>query len=152
MARSNYSPSPSPSLRSSTDFSDSSHDEDIGTHADGSELAGSASRPGSPMTAEASMLGEDKQADTMTCQWEDCGKVFSHLPTLIEHIHNGKWHDFGSTVLHCVGAEHVSVDSIYMPVRHGFRCSSRFSHPRIVTSFLTRCTRSHRRAQIQLHL
>ncbi|KAI0667451.1 hypothetical protein C8Q78DRAFT_982346 [Trametes maxima] len=24
----------------------------------------------------------------MTCQWEDCGKVFNHLPTLIEHIHN----------------------------------------------------------------
>ena len=36
------------------------------------------------------MLGEEREADTMTCQWEDCGKVFSHLPTLIEHIHNGE--------------------------------------------------------------
>lgn len=26
--------------------------------------------------------------DTVTCLWEDCGDVFSHLPTLIEHIHS----------------------------------------------------------------
>ena len=38
------------------------------------------------------MLGEEREADTMTCQWEDCGKVFNHLPTLIEHIHNGELH------------------------------------------------------------
>ncbi|PCH34634.1 hypothetical protein WOLCODRAFT_139478 [Wolfiporia cocos MD-104 SS10] len=24
----------------------------------------------------------------MTCMWEDCGKIFDHLPFLIEHIHN----------------------------------------------------------------
>lgn len=26
----------------------------------------------------------------MACQWEECGKVFDHLPTLIDHIHNGE--------------------------------------------------------------
>ena len=90
MARSVYSPSPSPSLRSSTDFSDSSADEDVGSYGEGGEYGASASRPGSPLTAEASMLGEDQEADTMTCQWEDCGRVFNHLPTLIDHIHNGE--------------------------------------------------------------
>ena len=27
--------------------------------------------------------------DTATCMWDDCGMVFTHLPTLIEHIHSG---------------------------------------------------------------
>ncbi|KAF8216826.1 hypothetical protein K438DRAFT_1901439 [Mycena galopus ATCC 62051] len=26
--------------------------------------------------------------DSVTCQWESCGIVYTHLPTLIEHIHN----------------------------------------------------------------
>ena len=92
MARSVYSPSPSPSLRSNTPFSDSSSDEDIGSYGEGAEYGQSASRPGSPQTAEASMLGEEQEADTMTCQWEECGKVFNHLPTLIDHIHNGEFY------------------------------------------------------------
>ena len=25
------------------------------------------------------------------CQWENCGEVFAHLATLIDHIHNGKF-------------------------------------------------------------
>ncbi|PIL32560.1 transcription factor [Ganoderma sinense ZZ0214-1] len=89
MARSVYSPSPSPSLRSNTPLSDSSSDEDLIPYPEASgDYGPSASRPGSPQTAEASMLGEERVADTMTCQWEDCGRVFNHLPTLIEHIHN----------------------------------------------------------------
>lgn len=32
---------------------------------------------------------DNVEVDTMTCRWEECGKVFSHLPTMIEHIHNG---------------------------------------------------------------
>ncbi|KAI0739642.1 hypothetical protein C8Q80DRAFT_1199898 [Daedaleopsis nitida] len=87
MARSVYTPSPSPSLRSSVDFSDSSSDEEFGSYGEG-DYGASASRPCSPVTAEANMLGEDQEADTMTCQWEDCGRVFNHLPTLIDHIHN----------------------------------------------------------------
>ena len=89
MARSTYSPSPSPSLRSSTAFSDSSDDE-LGPLPEGGEPVGSTSRPGSPVAGEPSVAVEGKRVDTMTCQWEDCGRVFSHLPTLIEHIHNGK--------------------------------------------------------------
>ncbi|CDO68517.1 hypothetical protein BN946_scf184998.g14 [Trametes cinnabarina] len=84
MARSHYSPSPSPSLPSSGGISDSSSDEEFGS---GAEYGASASRPGSPVAAEATMAAEEPQPDTMTCQWEDCGKVFDHLPTLIEHIH-----------------------------------------------------------------
>ncbi len=88
MARSVYSPSPSPSLRSITDFSDSS-DDDAGSYGEAAEYGGSASRPASPVTADTSMTVEEQEADTMTCQWEDCGRVFNHLPTLIDHIHNG---------------------------------------------------------------
>ncbi|KIP05380.1 hypothetical protein PHLGIDRAFT_19733 [Phlebiopsis gigantea 11061_1 CR5-6] len=49
-----------------------------------------ASRPDSPQPTEG-QLGQFPAAegeDTMTCQWEECGKVFNHLPSLIEHIHN----------------------------------------------------------------
>lgn len=28
--------------------------------------------------------------DSVTCLWEDCGIIFTHLPTLINHIHNGE--------------------------------------------------------------
>lgn len=93
MARSQYSPSPSPSLPSSPagGVSDSSSDEEFGSYGgEAGDYAPSASRPGSPVTAEVSMMGEEQEADTMTCQWEDCGKVFNHLPTLIDHIHNGE--------------------------------------------------------------
>ena len=46
----------------------------------------SASHPGSPTQS-----GALDTEDSVTCQWEDCGKVFTHLPTLIHHIHNGKF-------------------------------------------------------------
>ena len=90
MARSQYSPSPSPSLPSSGGISDSSTDEEFGLYGEAGEYGASASRPGSPAPAEAVMAGDDQEADTMTCQWEDCGKVFNHLPTLIDHIHGGE--------------------------------------------------------------
>lgn len=40
-------------------------------------------RGGSPMQVEL------EPEDSVTCQWGDCGVVFTHLPTLIDHIHNG---------------------------------------------------------------
>lgn len=55
---------------------------------------GSASRPASPMPAEGQFHINDGN-DTVTCQWEECGKVFDHLPSLIDHIHNG---GFGANV------------------------------------------------------
>ncbi|KAI8976400.1 hypothetical protein BD414DRAFT_496827 [Trametes punicea] len=87
MARSQYSPSPSPSLPSSGGIAESSSDEEFGLYGEPGEYGASASRPGSPVAAEVATVGEDQEPDTMTCQWEDCGKVFDHLPTLIEHIH-----------------------------------------------------------------
>ena len=88
MAQSPYwSPSPSPAVESSP-TSDSSSDDDF--QSMGYE---EASRPVSPQPAEG-QLGQfpaTEGDDTMTCQWEECGKVFNHLPSLIDHIHNGAW-------------------------------------------------------------
>ncbi|KAG6821530.1 hypothetical protein H0H93_000039 [Arthromyces matolae] len=47
-------------------------------------LGPSASRPGSPQTIHL----DDVESDSVTCQWDACGKVFTHLPTLISHIHD----------------------------------------------------------------
>jgi hypothetical protein len=30
----------------------------------------------------------EESDDSITCQWEDCGIVFVHLETLIDHLHN----------------------------------------------------------------
>ncbi|KAK0523484.1 hypothetical protein OC835_006246 [Tilletia horrida] len=32
--------------------------------------------------------GEDGHAESATCQWNNCGKIFYHLEPLIEHIHD----------------------------------------------------------------
>jgi len=51
--------------------------------------------PGSPAMAviEDSALGADlmqnKQLDTVKCQWEGCIREFASLKTLIEHLHTG---------------------------------------------------------------
>lgn len=80
---SSKAPSPSPS------FSDSSMEDasNISEMMQPEPSYGySASHPGSP-----TQLGALDTEDSVTCQWEDCGKVFTHLPTLIHHIHNGKF-------------------------------------------------------------
>ena len=91
MAQSPYwSPSPSPGIESSPS-TDSSSDDDLPPVA-----YDEVSRPASPQPTEG-QLGQFPVAapaegeDTMTCQWEDCGRVFDHLPSLIDHIHNGAW-------------------------------------------------------------
>ncbi|KAJ7722979.1 hypothetical protein B0H16DRAFT_1473124 [Mycena metata] len=46
-----------------------------------------ASRTGTPpMTHFHEFRDSD---DSVTCQWENCGIVYTHLPTLIQHIHTG---------------------------------------------------------------
>ncbi|EPQ53282.1 hypothetical protein GLOTRDRAFT_140134 [Gloeophyllum trabeum ATCC 11539] len=87
MTRSIRSPSPSPGPLSPS-FSDSSADEDLTAFADyeAGVVTVTPSRPGSP--ASVNPQSNSKDTDTVACQWEDCGKVFTHLPTLIEHIHN----------------------------------------------------------------
>jgi len=72
-------PSPSPSLSDSS-MEDASNFSEVQPEA---SYGHSASRPGSPMQS-----GPLDPEDSVTCQWEDCGKVFTHLPTLIHHIHN----------------------------------------------------------------
>ncbi|KAF8174566.1 hypothetical protein BJ912DRAFT_543249 [Pholiota molesta] len=74
----------SPSVSNSSgveDFSDgdNQHPEDA--------YGASASRPASP--SQNQPTAEDAEIeDAITCQWEECGVVFTHLPTLIDHIHN----------------------------------------------------------------
>ncbi|KAA1470836.1 hypothetical protein DENSPDRAFT_836732 [Dentipellis sp. KUC8613] len=86
MARSIYSlsPSPGPGPLSPT-FSDTSNEDDVHVIGEDGDYLQSSSRPSSPAVIEAP---DPNDEDTVTCQWEDCGIVFNHLPTLIEHIHN----------------------------------------------------------------
>ena len=88
MARSTFSPSPSPGLDSSQ-FSDSSLDDEQLGRPDIAQPVPSVSRPGSPAQNEASTSGV-AQGDTVECQWEDCAKVFDRLSTLIDHLHHGE--------------------------------------------------------------
>ncbi|CAL1702694.1 unnamed protein product [Somion occarium] len=90
MARSNFSPSPSPGYSShlSDRSYDSSSDMTARPESPSQYVGPSVSRPGSPSHADVQMQDEAFDDDTMSCQWEECGKVFNHLPTLIDHIHN----------------------------------------------------------------
>ncbi|KAJ7154745.1 hypothetical protein C8R46DRAFT_960841 [Mycena filopes] len=33
------------------------------------------------------VLRDSSYVDSVTCQWEDCGLVYTHLPTLVDHVH-----------------------------------------------------------------
>ncbi|KIJ67187.1 hypothetical protein HYDPIDRAFT_107907 [Hydnomerulius pinastri MD-312] len=83
--------SPSPDFRSpSPSFSQSSFKNDIDSSAsEAGDIATLApdERTGSPGPSTTASAAEPG-ADTVTCLWEDCGVVFTHLPTLIEHIHS----------------------------------------------------------------
>ncbi|KAH8081323.1 hypothetical protein BXZ70DRAFT_901225 [Cristinia sonorae] len=83
MARSQFSPSPSPGFDSDSHFSDSSLDDDVpptSATTDTTFAHGLNSPP--PTTLQP------QPVETIECQWEECGRAFDHLPTLIEHIHN----------------------------------------------------------------
>ncbi|KAL4072064.1 hypothetical protein J3A83DRAFT_2962657 [Scleroderma citrinum] len=77
--------SPSSELRSpSPTFSQSS----VQLDDDSSESeAGDIALPGEDTASPGPSASAAEPGDTVTCLWEDCGKVFSHLPTLIKHIH-----------------------------------------------------------------
>jgi hypothetical protein len=78
-------------------FSDSSEEEKVSLLSEQqSGLGVSSSRLGSPSATQgAEALNVDPAAvdidDSATCLWDNCGKVYTHLPTLIEHIHNGEF-------------------------------------------------------------
>ena len=87
VSMSDYSVSPSPGPASPS-VSQSSDDEGPPTYPAGEpEGAPAVSRQPSPT---GSVIDFDTD-DTVTCQWGDCGKVYSHLPTLIDHIHRGAY-------------------------------------------------------------
>ncbi|KAF8630580.1 hypothetical protein AX17_005392 [Amanita inopinata Kibby_2008] len=52
------------------------------------------SRPASPSSRSSSGVANQQgymdvaYDDSASCMWDDCGVVFTHLPTLIEHIHS----------------------------------------------------------------
>jgi hypothetical protein len=73
---------PSDPGKSLSDSSDVDAASNVGEGPQGGH-ARSTPRAGSPMQVEL------EPEDSVTCQWEDCGVVFTHLPTLIDHIHNG---------------------------------------------------------------
>ena len=84
------SPGPPPvPIAVSPSVSNSSAREDV-SNMDGEDHYGpSVSHAASPVAAPAIHDDIDEMEDVITCQWEECGVVFGHLPTLIDHIHNG---------------------------------------------------------------
>ncbi|GLB34020.1 putative zinc finger protein, C2H2 type [Lyophyllum shimeji] len=92
MAQSARSPSPrSPSPA----FSDSSVEDDVSIPSEHPDsVIPSASRPGTPSDRrhpDAIHMDAVESEDSVTCLWDDCGLVFTHLPTLIKHIHDVLW-------------------------------------------------------------
>ncbi|KAI0694047.1 hypothetical protein BC835DRAFT_1275122 [Cytidiella melzeri] len=83
-----FSPSPSPGISSSHDLSDSFSEDDLSINGIGELDPGSASRACSPASVDKALAADGEGEDTISCQWEECGRVFNHLPSLIEHIHN----------------------------------------------------------------
>ena len=84
----------------SRSFSDSSEEDYV---SNPSLLEPSASRVGSPSLSHPAENGDVVDEDSVTCLWDNCGVVYTHLPTLINHIHDGEfvlrvtvWCFFGS--------------------------------------------------------
>jgi hypothetical protein len=109
-------PKPSPKAPSVSPSSSSLEDASNISEIQREAYAHSASHPGSP--TQSGVLDTE---DSVTCQWEDCGKVFTHLPTLIHHIHNGKF----QLVLGCMPsvAEVKRRDGQHLGDRAGLLCS-----------------------------
>ena len=125
MARSLSTISPSPGPLSPS-FSDDSSSQDAAPSAftDFHDPAQPAhSRPGSP----SQPANTRPPPDVVICQWEDCGDAFDDLNTFIRHLHEGA-PDFS------------------------FSLASSFRRSALTYIIFSDLRRSHRRAQIQLHL
>jgi len=106
MERSVPSVADSPISPPSPSFSDSSADDSASTTSerapkqetvDSNQVAPhvpiTPSRPASRSSASSGVAVQQEfidaaYGDTANCMWDDCGIVFTHLPTLIEHIHS----------------------------------------------------------------
>ena len=128
-------PSPSPSLTDSS-MDDASNLSEI--HPEGF----SASRPASPMYS--GVLDTD---DSVTCQWEDCGKVFTHLPTLIDHIHKGKFSVCARVLVSVAQVEKHGEGRACLAGTHTLSYSL-FTYER----FFSLCYRAYWCAQIKLYM
>ncbi|KAF5347717.1 hypothetical protein D9756_010308 [Leucocoprinus leucothites] len=73
-------PVPSSPPRALPDDDDTSSDNPVEPSSAPNSRAGSQT----PEEGDPEVIPED----SVTCQWDDCGIVFTHLPTLIDHIHN----------------------------------------------------------------
>jgi hypothetical protein len=92
--------SPSPAFSLSSDKPTNGYGAwDSGTYP---QMSGS--RGGSPANSDddEDLGGVEvlEPVDSVICQWENCGRPFSHLPTLINHIHNGTDRTHGSGYLY----------------------------------------------------
>ena len=78
MARSTFSPSPSPGFESESRFSDSSlDDEPLNLNStDATNNVPSSSRPESPLviTTDGNAGQGAQEVEVVECQWEECGK------------------------------------------------------------------------------
>ncbi|KAL0573993.1 hypothetical protein V5O48_007962 [Marasmius crinis-equi] len=89
---SDYSQASSPHERRSVSPSEASH---LGEVQSMNTVSNGISNPESSRADSPPLLGTGGQQDelidsedTVTCLWDNCGIVFMHLPTLIDHIHN----------------------------------------------------------------
>jgi hypothetical protein len=89
MARSPYSPSLS-SRSISPSFSQSSDEDDDSTLSEPLAVRHYNVSPSeSPTPGDKDKSAKNAEPDAVTCLWDDCGVIFTHLPTLITHIHDG---------------------------------------------------------------
>ena len=82
MALIGYSPSSSPRSISPA-FTDSSDQDSTPSDHEYALEAGSDS-------GDKDKSAKNAEPDAVTCLWDDCGVIFTHLPTLITHIHDGE--------------------------------------------------------------
>jgi|ERR1700685_3442906 hypothetical protein len=89
MARSPHN-SPSLSPRSiSPSFSESSEEDNESALSEPLVGRYNSSPTGSPAPGDKDKSAKNAEPDAVTCLWDDCGVIFTHLPTLITHIHDG---------------------------------------------------------------
>lgn len=63
------------------------------------------SRPVSPSASSVleSRPEPEVEDDSVTCLWDDCGKVYTDLKVFIDHIHNG---EYQFAIAHCNKLKH----------------------------------------------
>lgn len=89
MARSLGSPSLSPRSISPSFSESSAEDNDDSALSEPQFEPFHSSPAGTPAPRDRDKSAKNAEPDAVTCLWDDCGEIFTHLPTLIDHIHKG---------------------------------------------------------------